>query len=311
MRFLGYVVVWHFLFLGDELVVFICSDDRVVIVDDCKPATVHITGDKTNVVGIDKTRVLGCCLGASDSSDLLCPMNALIILVEHMKKREMRDGVQPLICREDLRVYTNQVLLYWFRLDFQSVGEPTLGQRGEQRFGLRSFRRGAAQVMARVGWSIVTIQCWVRWEPAIVAQYVVEAPLVFSTSFVSTMVGGIGMDQHHWKEFAVQQRQRLTTHTIPKGACTSQVSSRSAPCMGHGDVLVFGNDALCRLPDALLSWTSRSFSWTWLAAIRSSSRVRIFQWALFGEHAAVRAVVHAVLVAHQEFCIFPLCFVVQ
>ena len=259
LRFLGYVVAWHVLLRGDELTVLSCGADRLEIGDGI--ATIHITGDKTNITGRDKARVVGCCCSVAPS---LCPAHACTALLEAGRKRVGRKplGSEPLLCREDGKPYSNQSLLYWFRLDLEAVGVKLLGKRREQLWGLHAFRRGGAQALARARWSFRTIQAWARWESHIIQQHVAEAPLAASTTFASTIVGGSGMEegQPHPKHAALlegplqgiekpSKRSGLSPFgkRTGKQARVSQVGTTDirATCpLVETDALLVGGDAL-------------------------------------------------------------------
>ncbi len=189
LRFLGYIIAWHLLLRGDELCVLHCGIERVEVVDGGLSAKVHITGDKTNIVGRDKVRVLGCCCA---QVYLPCPAHACAALVDHGRRRAGAKPLssEPLVVRECGSAYSTQLMLYWLRLDLESVGVQLLGSRGQQLWGMHTFRRGGAQAMARARWSAPTIQAWARWESNIIAQYIAEAPLGISELFAASIVGG-------------------------------------------------------------------------------------------------------------------------
>ena len=261
LRFLGYVVAWHILLRGDELTVLSCSLERVEIHDGS--ATLHITGDKTNIRVTDKKRVVGCCC---DTSHLLCPTHCLEALVEAGKRRAGSQPLNsiPLLCRENGNPYSNQSLLYWFRLDLSGIGVKVVGKRSEHLFGLHAFQRGGAQALARAGWSSQTISAWARWESNIIQQYVAEAPLGVSTTFASTIVGGCGVHPSRMasgpaglvegpcavvasrasarKPFGV--RRVAATRTTP----AAPSSAVAPPLVELVDALVSGSDALLDVP---------------------------------------------------------------
>ena len=75
------------------------------------------------------------------------------------------------------------------RADLERVGVATRASDGEELFGVHAFRRGAAQAMARAGWSETTIKAYLRWESACVALYIAEAPLAMSRKFAASLWG--------------------------------------------------------------------------------------------------------------------------
>ena len=102
-------------------------------------------------------------------------------------------ATEPLVVKENGKAYTTATLLYWFRLALAAVGVKLTGVRGEELWGLHAFRRGGAQALAAAGWSCTTSQAWARWESAIISVYLAEAPLLASSTFASSMVGGTGV----------------------------------------------------------------------------------------------------------------------
>jgi hypothetical protein len=75
------------------------------------------------------------------------------------------------------------------RADLARIGVQTQDADGTERFGTHGVRRGTAQAMARAGWAEVTIQKFLRWESAMVALYVAEAPLALSRVVAQTLFG--------------------------------------------------------------------------------------------------------------------------
>ena len=153
MRFLAYVVAWHVLLRGDELTVVTCDPGRLEVDSRARTATLHITGDKTNIACRDRARTLGCCCAAGGNGALLCPTHACAALQQAGRKRAGKRALssEPLLVKENGRAYSTANLLYWFRLDLGAVGVKLTGVRGEELWGLHAFRRGGAQALAAAG----------------------------------------------------------------------------------------------------------------------------------------------------------------
>ena len=198
IRFYGYLLAWHLLLRGDELMVLTCGRDRIEVSPEVKSATVHISGDKTNTQGRDKARTVGCCCPSGDVGRRLCPAHAAARLLAAARKRVRPDSPAavhraPLLIDSRGKAYSNSTFLYWFRKDLSSVKVRIAGERGQQLWGLHTFRRGGAQALAAAGWSDTTIMAWARWESSIIAMYVADAPLLASVTFASTLAGGTGV----------------------------------------------------------------------------------------------------------------------
>ena len=83
-------------------------------------------------------------------------------------------------------------LLKVLRQDLEAAGVSTRTSDGEELYGVHAFRRGAAQAMARAGWSESTIKAYLRWESGCVALYIAEAPLALSRRFAASLWGSPG-----------------------------------------------------------------------------------------------------------------------
>ena len=128
----------------------------------------------------------------------MCPAHAASRLLSLAHKRIGVAGIAalaraPLLADSRGKPYTNATFLYWLRKDLAALNVRTVGERGQQLWGLHAFRRGGAQALAAAGWSDTTIMAWARWESSVIATYVADAPLIASVSFASTLVGGTGV----------------------------------------------------------------------------------------------------------------------
>jgi hypothetical protein len=83
-------------------------------------------------------------------------------------------------------------LLKALRGDLRAAGVVTQAAGSEELYGVHAFRRGAAQAMARAGWSESTIKSYLRWESGCVALYIAEAPLALSRRFAASLWGKPG-----------------------------------------------------------------------------------------------------------------------
>ena len=126
---------------------------------------------------------------------MLCPTHACATVQEAGRKRASTRSLatESLLGKGHGKAYSTANLLYWFRLDLGAVGVKLTGVRGEELWGLHAFRRGGAQALAAAGWSCTTIQAWARWESAVVSVYLAEAPLSASSTFATSIAGGMGV----------------------------------------------------------------------------------------------------------------------
>lgn len=89
------------------------------------------------------------------------------------------------------------------------VGETLVNDEGRFRFGTHSLRRGGAQALARMGWSVPSIQRWGRWASDTIFTYILS--MEFAVTWGDVAPAMIGM--------ARQELERETGQTdmVPVG----------------------------------------------------------------------------------------------
>ena len=199
----AYVLAWTFGLRVDEVVTFDAEATRVWIGQEGDAVALNISMSKTNPERKDAWRTAGCSCQAQGRTQGARTRRAKTCAVHRLGYR-MENGPigegTPLIGRSvsrggvtcATRRWKKAELLRALRRDLERAGVRVRDPDGMERYGTHAFRRGAAQAMARAGWSESTIKAYLRWESGCVALYIAEAPLALSRGFAASLWGKPG-----------------------------------------------------------------------------------------------------------------------
>ena len=199
----AYVLAWTFGLRVDEVVTFDAEESRVWVGHDEHAVALNISMSKTNPERKDTWRTAGCSCSAQGRSAAARERRAHTCAVHRLEDRVLRgdSGVGvPLVGKSrtrgcnagEPRRWRKAELLRALRADLAKAEVRVRDPEGAERYGMHAFRRGAAQAMARAGWSESTIKAYLRWESGCVALYIAEAPLALSRGFAASLWGAPG-----------------------------------------------------------------------------------------------------------------------
>jgi len=199
----AYVLAWTFGLRVDEVVTFDAEPTRVWVGQEGDAVALNISMSKTNPERKDAWRTAGCSCQAQGRTAVARARRAKTCAVHRLVHR-MENGhvgaATPLVGRSGAKGVVVCVPKRWkkaellraLRRDLESAGVRIRDPDGMERYGTHAFRRGAAQAMARAGWSESTIKAYLRWESGCVALYIAEAPLALSRGFAASLWGKPG-----------------------------------------------------------------------------------------------------------------------
>jgi hypothetical protein len=172
---------------SEEIVIMTLDDDQVRLDHEEKRVDFNISMSKTNPEQRDVWRSSNCVCERNPDLQGVCCFHRM---AKRLENRGAAKGERVLYLGDDpTKVVPKNKFMEEIRKDLAKVGVQTQDADGTERFGTHGIRRGTAQAMARAGWAEVTIQKFLRWESAMVALYVAEAPLALSREVARTLFG--------------------------------------------------------------------------------------------------------------------------